>query len=157
MRRLVAVRPYHVAIRARVLALLADADCALAPDDVVPMGTDDVTALSWLRVRCAPHPPDVLLIPFHHHRDVHGAHIDGLTFARRLHDELPALRDVPIVMPASTVAVAGARLALGAHAARPVPPALRERVLLLPEDELDASATRDAVRAHLARRAAPSV
>ena len=70
---------------------------------------------------------------------------------RRIEEELPALRDVPIVMPASSVVVAGVRIALGQHAARPLPPSLRERVLLLPEDELDLPATKEAVRAHLAR------
>ncbi len=148
---MVAVRPYHVAIRARVLALLGQAECVLAPDDAVPMGTDDTTVIAWRKARCTPRPPDALLIPFHRHRDTRGEHIDGLGVARRIEDELPALRDVPILMPASSVVVAGVRLALSHHAVRPLPPSLRDRVLLLPEDELDLPATREAVRAHLAR------
>ncbi len=151
MLRLVAVRPYPIAIRARVLALLGQAGCVLAEADAIPMGTDDATALAWLKTRCSPRPPDVLLIPFHRHRDTRGEHVDGLGVARRIEDEVPALRDVPIVMPASSVVVAGVRVALGPHAARPLPPALRARVLLLPEGELDLPATREAVRAHLAR------
>ncbi|MBM4280869.1 MAG: hypothetical protein FJ137_08935 [Deltaproteobacteria bacterium] len=155
MRRIVAVRPYPIAIRARVLALLGQADCALAGDDALPKAADDTTAIAWLRDRCTPRLPDVLLIPFHHHRDQSGQFVDGLTFARRLHDELPALGTIPIVMPASAVVVAGVRLALGPHAARPLSPALRERMLLLSEDELELPATRETVRAHLARTAAP--
>jgi hypothetical protein len=154
VRRVIAVRPYPIAIRARVVALLAQADCVLAPDDMIPMGTDDATAIAWLTTRCSLRPPDVLLIPFHHHRDASGASVDGLRCACRIEDELRFLARVPIVMPASSIVVAGVRLALSRHAARPVPPALRERLLLLPEDEVDLPATREAVRAHLDRHRA---
>jgi hypothetical protein len=152
VKRMVAVRPYHIGIRARVLSLLSHAQCALAEDDFLPKGTDDASAIAWLQTRCTPRLPDVLLIPVHQHRDIHGTTVDGLSFARRVHDELPALRAVPIVMPSSIIALAGARLALSAHAARPLPDSLRERVLLLPEDELDSPAMPDVVRAHLASR-----
>jgi hypothetical protein len=152
VKRIVAVRPYHIGIRARVLSLLSQAQCELAEDDFLPKGTDDASAIAWLQTRCTPRLPDVLLIPVHQHRDLHGTTVDGLSFARRVHDELPALRAVPIVMPSSIIALAGARLALSANAPRPLPDSLRERVLLLPEDELDSPAMPDVVRAHLASR-----
>ena len=59
------------------------------------MTNDDIIArLRSLR-------PGVLLVPFHAMRDRRAERTSGLDLVRRVREELPELRDVPVVMPVS--------------------------------------------------------
>ena len=145
MRRVTAVRPYDSRIRRRVFAVLERAGLVIEESDIVPKGTSDADVLQMLRDR----PPGILLIPFHAHRDDHGANINGVAFAERLAAVLPSLSEIPILMPASTVALPGAELMLSPFNPRPLSDDLRSRILLLDESALDQPETVAAIRHHV--------
>jgi len=80
MRHVTVVRPYGRSIRQRVFALLERAGLVVQEADVIPKGTSDESVLERLRER----PPEILLIPFHAHRDEHGESLNGIAIAERL-------------------------------------------------------------------------
>jgi len=88
-------------------------------------------------------------MPFHAHRDERGEGLNGIAVAERLAAALPSLARVPILMPASTVALPGARLKLSPLGPRPVNDALRERILLIDEAALDQPETVAAILHHV--------
>src|SRR5260370_20318087 len=97
----VAVRPYGERMRGRVFAQLRAAGLHVGSDDVIADGTSDGDVIARLRERAG----CVLLIPYHAHHDVNGgSELTGLDLAQRITRELPALRDVPILMPVSVYA-----------------------------------------------------
>jgi hypothetical protein len=113
--------------------------------DVIPKGTPDDSVIDRLREK----PPDILLIPFHAHRDERGEVLNGIAVAERLAAALPSLAGVPILMPASTVALPGARLKLSPLGPHPLNDALRERILLIDEAALDQPETVAALLHHV--------
>jgi len=123
--RIVAIRPYSARIRSQVFATL-DALGARVETAVEEGATDD-EALKAVRGAQA----DVLLIPFHAHRDRTGALVHGLRLIERIRAEIPAHASTPILCPISTVGLAAAGL-LAARVGEPV----LEGVLLIHEDEL---------------------
>ena len=100
------VRPYHSTMRTRVFALLESAGLCSAGAQRVEPGTPDDDALAAI----VEARPDVLLIPFHAHRDQAGNRLDGLTLSGRLH-LLPDAPQAPILMPITPMASASLRLA----------------------------------------------
>lgn len=90
-------------------------------------------------------------MPFHAHRDERGEGLNGIAVAERLAAALPSLARVPIPipMPASTVALPGARLKLSPLGPRPVNDALRERILLIDDAALDQPETVAAILHHV--------
>lgn len=75
--------------------------------------------------------------------------MNGIAVAERLAAALPRLARVPILMPASTVALPGARLKLLPLGPRPLNDALRERILLIDEAALDQPETVAAILHHV--------
>lgn len=145
MRTVTVVRPYGPSIRRRVFALLERAGLVVREADVIPKGTSDESVLERLRER----PPEILVIPFHAHRDERGEGLNGIAVAEHLAAALPSLARVPILMPASTVALPGARLKLSPLGHRPLNDALRERILLIDEAALDQPETVAAILHHV--------
>ena len=142
------VRPYGRQIRERVFALLERAGLSPREQDVIPKGTDDEQVVATLRrLR-----PDVLVIPFHAHRDGHGETVNGLDLIERLLEEAPELSSLPILMPASMTALPAAHLRLSPLAPRPLPERVRSRILLIDESDLDAPGLADAIRDHVSGR-----
>lgn len=133
MREVTVVRPYGDAIRKPVFAALERAGLSIREENIIPKGLSDDEVIGALRGR----QPEVFLIPVHVHHDARGASVNGIDVVARIGRDLPALIGVPILMPVSTVGLAGARLRLSARAVSPLPAALRESVLLLEEPRLD--------------------
>ena len=140
-RHVTVVRPYGPRIRQRVLALLERCGLVVLEADVISKGTSDERVIERLRER----PPEILLIPFHAHRDARGAGLNGIALAAAL----PGPASVPILMPASAVALPGARLRLSPLAPHPLSDALRARILLLDEGTLELPATVAAILRHI--------
>lgn len=65
MRHVTVVRPYGPSIRGRVFALLERAGLVIREADVIPKGTSDESVIERLGRKV----PEILLIPFHAHRD----------------------------------------------------------------------------------------
>lgn len=145
MRHVTVVRPYGPSIRQRVFALLERSGLVVRDADVIPKGTSDESVIEKLRER----PPEILLIPFHAHRDERGEDVNGIAVAERLAAALPSLAGVPILMPASTVALPGARLKLSPLGPHPLSDELRARILLLDESALDQPGTVAAILHHI--------
>ncbi len=145
MRHVTVVRPYGPSIRQRVFALLERCGLVVLEADVIPKGTSDERVLEKLRER----PPEILLIPFHAHRDQNGDGLNGIAIAERLAAALPSLARVPILMPASTVALPGARLRLSPLGSHPLSDDLRARILLIDESALDQPETVAAILHHV--------
>lgn len=124
--RIVAIRPYSARIRSQVFATLEALDARV--QTAIKEGATDDEALEAARSAEA----DVLLIPFHAHRDRKGALVHGLGLIERIRAEIPAHASTPILCPISTVGLAAAGL-LSARIDEPV----FDRVLLIHEDELD--------------------
>jgi hypothetical protein len=91
-----AVRPYGEGIRVRVFSFLASMQLDLADGQIVEPGTPDDEAARMIDGFDA----DLLLLPFHLHRDRDGRAVDGVGVALQLS---PAFmrRRVPILMPVS--------------------------------------------------------
>jgi len=124
--RIVALRPYSARIRSKVFTTLATLG-ARVKTAVEEGATDDEALKSARRAEA-----DVLLIPFHAHRDWTGALVHGLGLIERLRAEIPAHASTPILCPISMVGLAAAGL-LSARLDGP----MLDRVLLIREDELD--------------------
>ena len=148
MTRVSVVRPYGRQIRERVFALLDRAGLSPREEDVIPKGTDDEQVVATLRRQR----PDVLVIPFHAHRDGRGETVNGLDLIERLLEEAPELSSLPILMPASMTALPAAHLRLSPLAPRPLPERVRSRILLIDESDLDAPGLADAIRDHVSGR-----
>lgn len=145
MRHVTVVRPYGPSIRGRVFALLERAGLVIREADVIPKGTSDERVIERLGKKV----PEILLIPFHAHRDEHGEDVNGIAVAERLTAALPSLALVPILMPASTVALPAARLKLSPLGHHPLSDDLRARILLLDESALDREETVAAILRHV--------
>lgn len=123
--RIAALRPYSARIRSHVFSTL-EAMGAEVTTLVEAHATDD-EAVDAVRRTAA----DVLLIPFHAHRDRLGELVHGLGLIERIRAEVPAHASTPVLCPISNVGLAAA----GLMAARVDSPVL-EGVLLVHEDEL---------------------
>lgn len=145
--RLMVVRPYLARVRTRVFALLRSA--GLDPADAlrVEMGPPDDEAIAAI----IEADPDVLLVPFHAHRDAEGNRLDGLTLCGRLHETAGASL-APVLMPITPMASASLRLMAGSgERAALFTELLERRILVLPEDEVDEHETIPQVMAFLRR------
>ncbi len=145
--RIVVVRPYRARMRSRVFAALEQAGLKMDGATEIPQGTpDDET-----RERIVQADPDVLLVPFHAHRDAQGNRLDGLTLCRLLHETATA-PSAPVLMPVTRMAMASLRLmsVSGPHAAlhRTL---LDGKILTLADDEVDLAPTPARIMAHLRR------
>lgn len=152
MRHVTVIRPYGLSIRQRVFALLERAGLAVRSADVVPKGTTDEDVIHLLKGR----PPEILLVPFHAHRDGRGEIVNGLDLLERLAGSVP-LERVPVIMPVSAMALPAAHLKLSPSSAQPFDVNLRSNVLLLDESELDHPESVAAVVQHVRRHEAPTL
>lgn len=104
MLRFAVVRPYDDRFRARVFAFLTGLGFAPPPpSQVCAVGTPDDEAAAF--VEALDPFPDLLLVPFHQHKDPSGRIIDGIGVIQRLSAELIA-RKVPFLMPVTDFAFA---------------------------------------------------
>ena len=109
----VALRPYSARIRSRVFGTLERLGARVTAH--VEEGVPDDHTLAAMRAT----PADVLLIPFHAHRDRNGELVHGLTLIERIRTELPAHAATPILCPISTVGLAAAELRVNKPAPAP--------------------------------------
>ena len=144
-RRVLVVRPYGAAIRNRVFALLGTAGYRVAPEDVIPTGTPDAEAVRLVLAS----PLRTLLVPFHGHRDEHGANVDGAHFLGHLDQAAGSFR-WRVLMPVSRFGGAGFTLAMESEALAH----LRGAVLPLPLDDLDQPGLARRIARHLEPRTA---
>jgi hypothetical protein len=91
-RSFVVVRPYPAQIRKRVFAFLEEN--GFEPGAEIAVGTPDAEAAAALDH--SDH--DLVLLPYHKHKDSEGAWVNGLGVARELGEAVIARR-VPILMP----------------------------------------------------------
>ncbi len=144
-RHVTAVRPYQFEddIRVRVFAHLESAGLELATRHIIPPGTPDDEALSIVSTR----PSHVFLVPFHAHRDAHGARLTGLDFLKRMDKDAPELARCPVLMPVTSAAeaVVDAYLSSPARAQS----GTKNRVLVLPENRLSEAVIADDIRRHV--------
>jgi hypothetical protein len=146
MDKFVVVRPYDSRIRERVFGHFQRAEISQDTGIRIPPGTSDEEAIERLRVVKG----QILLIPFHGHRDDSGTFVNGLVFAKALEKELPALNQAVIIMPVSRFVAGGARLLweMG-DSGVPFSPALKARILLIFEEELDDKNLHHRIRHHI--------
>ncbi|MAQ13884.1 MAG: hypothetical protein CMN30_03705 [Sandaracinus sp.] len=130
----VALRPYSARIRSRVFGTLERLGARVTAH--VEEGVPDDHTLAAMRAT----PADVLLIPFHAHRDRNGELVHGLTLIERIRTELPAHAATPILCPISTVGLAAAELLQTR-----VDAAILHHVLFLPESELSSVTLPDTI------------
>ena len=136
--RIAAVRPYPARIRSRVFETLERIGATV--ESAVEPGVSDDSAMRTLAgVRA-----DVLLIPFHAHRDANGDVVHGLTLIERLRTGDDLHSRTPILCPISNVGLAAAGLMTSR-----VEEDLLDRVLFIYEDELDEAGVGDVVETFL--------
>lgn len=123
--RVSALRPYSARIRSRVFAALAKLGAEVTTAAEAGATNDEAVAAARRAIA------DVLLIPFHAHRDHRGELVDGLSLISRIRAEVPEHAHTPIVCPISDVGLAAA----GLMAAR-VDESAFAGVLLLHEDDI---------------------
>jgi hypothetical protein len=137
----VLARPYDVRIRQRVQGLLTSIGVPIDERAVIRSGMpDDEAAQAIPRMRA-----NIVIAPFHAHRDWTGQSVDGLGLLLRL----AALRSAfpwQVVMPVSRVGAAAVML----RAQIELPATVKERVLILCEDELGLRAAKNRLVRHLA-------
>lgn len=102
------VRPYHPKIRKLVLQLLEGVN-GLIPEGWMSSerATDKEVILNLSHIR-----PDMLLIPFHAHRDAKGYAVNGISTLITLQNAYSWCHAIPVVMPVSKYAGQGYQLTL---------------------------------------------
>jgi hypothetical protein len=140
-RHVTAVRPYQFEndIRVRMFAHLESAGLELATRHIIPPGTADDEALSIVLTR----PSHVFLVPFHAHRDAHGARLTGLDFLKRMNKDAPELARCPVLMPVTGAAEAVVDAYVSSKSGT------GNRVLVLPEKSLSEAGIADDIRRHV--------
>jgi len=145
--RVLIVRPYPTRMRTRVFTLLHSAMLDMNSGRQIPAGTSDADAIEGIMET----KPDVLLVPFHAHRDAQGQRLDGLTLCGKLYGILGA-SPIPVLMPVTPMA--GASLRLMTHTGKHADlyrDLLERHILLVPDGEVDEHETIPRVVAHLRR------
>lgn len=104
-RKILVVRPYDDRFRAQVLELLGEVGFDTADLRVIPAGTSDVECAE--AIRAAAPGVDLLLVPFHTHKDGNGALVDGVGPLLLL-DEESVQSLPPVVMPVADFSFAAA-------------------------------------------------
>ena len=126
--RTVVVRPYARSFRGEVFAALERAGCELV--STVPAGTPDRAVVEHLATLDC----DLLLMPFHAHRDEHGELVNGLELLLALREQGSRHALTPVLCPVSKVGLAAAGLITSRTGGE-----LPGPVLLVEEDDLEAS------------------
>lgn len=126
--RVLPLRPYTPRLRERVFHCIRISGLDILDKDLVPSGTSDEEIVSLLRQ----HSLAPLLVPFNAHRTDEGGVLTGVDLIERIDRELPAWRQVPILMPVSMFGASAAILRLAQMPDEP-----RRRVLAFFEDDLD--------------------
>ena len=151
------VRPYFESLRAQVFDVLGRAGIEMDRAQVLERGSSDEQALRWLGAL----DPDVVLLPFHPHRDDSGRHVDGIELAfeigRAFGERCPA-----IIVPVSMASAPAAGLVRArAVASDSVNRSTNEKILLVHQRDLQAgpvevralvTSVRDHLRRHLPLR-----
>lgn len=127
--RIVIVRPYRASLRDRVFELLSEVGLNLALATTIPAQTPDDDVVAALQTLSA----ELLIVPFHAHRDRLGRRVNGVELLPRVRVGRHARTRV--VAPVSRVGMAAAELLTSRLGAVLGP------TLFLPEDRLDASET----------------
>ena len=122
-----AVRPYSRRIRSRVFRILDDLGAEV--QTVAPAGEPDLATIEAVRRSAA----NVLLVPFHAHKDRHGQLVHGLDVIRAVRQRVPRHAATPVICPISRVGMAAAGL-LSSRIDEPLDP-----LLLLEEEHLSAA------------------
>jgi hypothetical protein len=138
--RIVVIRPYRVSLRVRVFERLAEAGSNLELATTIPAETPDDEVVDLLQTT----PADMLVVPFHAHRDRLGRRVNGVELLPRLR----AGRHVTtrVVAPVSRVGMVAAEL-LTSRLGDVLGP-----TLFLPEDRLDDSEILGALEAFLSAK-----
>jgi serine/threonine protein kinase len=130
-RSVTAVRPYRDAIRERVFQQLERAGLVIEPESVIPVGTSDEDALDAVIASAN----DILLVPFHGHRDASGKRVDGLSFIELLDARVGGHFRWRVIMPASSFAAAAMSLAMS-NSSR-LREELKRAIFVIHEEDLD--------------------
>lgn len=141
--RIVVVRPYRASLRDRVFGLLSQVGLNLDVAITIPAATPDDEIVASLQTLST----DLLVVPFHAHRDRLGRRVNGVEL-------LPRLRAgrhtrTRVVAPVSGVGMAAAELLTSRLGAVLGP------TLFLPEDQLDVMETRRVLEAFLSATSEP--
>lgn len=140
MSRYAEVRPHRGSMRERVAAFLAEIGYERGTDMCIEPGTSDEVAADWASRTQA----DLLVLPFHVHRDEAGRVVDGVGVASRLGEPLLS-RGVPIVMPVSDFS-REASFARRFEELRAGRPDVWERVVVLGESDVGSQDIARAIR-----------
>ncbi len=89
------VRPESLKLRGRTYTLVESLGYARGQGMVLPLGTPDAAAAKWLNGLS----PDLIVLPYHLHKDSTGETVDGVGVALLLGEAFE--RNVPILMPVS--------------------------------------------------------
>jgi len=150
MKRVLNVRPTSDRLQQRVVAFLETLGFATDAGRTVPARTPDAAAAEQVMR----HPEaDLILLPFHLHRDLEDHVVDGFGVLHLLAPSYFA-RQIPIVMPVSTFSLASSfeRRMEDLRARRS--PAV-DLLVPLPEDEVGAPGARFRILKLTQRRRAP--
>jgi hypothetical protein len=140
------IRPYAVHIRERVFSLLESLGFSVERERFIPSKLSN----REVRRRLEQIEAELLLIPFNAHRDSDGQPVNGLEVLA-LVAQVPALAEVPIVMPLSPMGEAAHELLLSRVAAESGVREVLARTILLRTTELPIAGT----AAGLAEKLAP--
>ncbi len=134
------VRPYPSQIRKRVFSFLQSMSFELGPGLELATGTPDDVAARWLEAVVV----DMLLLPFHVHRDANGSVVDGVGVALRIPKHFVE-RNTMILMPVSAFSLSSTfpRRFEELQKARP---GVHRQVILMPESEIGAERIRTLIR-----------
>lgn len=134
------LRPYTLRLRERVFHCIRSAGLDILDQALVPSGTSDEEIVALLRQ----HSVAPLLIPFNAHRTDGGDVLTGAEMVERIDKDLPAWRQVPILMPISMFGASAAILRLAQ-----MPDASRHRVLAFFEEDLNDPELPTRIRLHI--------
>jgi len=150
MKRVLNIRPTNDRLQFRVVAFLETLGFATDPSRTLPPRTPDALAAEFVMQNAN---VDLILLPFHLHRDLEDRVVDGFGV---LHQLAPAFfaRQIPIVMPVSTFSLASSFERRMEDLRERRSPAV-DLLVPLPEDEIGAPGARFRIVKLTQRRRAP--
>lgn len=149
MKKVLNIRPTEDRLQQRAVAFLETLGFYVDEARTVPAGTPDREAADFVTAHAE---ADLVLLPFHLHRDTHGAVIDGFGVLHRLDDAF-FRRGLPIVMPVSHFSMASSFERRMENLRERRSPAV-DLLVPLPEDEVGAPGARFRIQKISTRRRA---
>ena len=145
-----AIRPYTERIRQKMVAHIKNAGFSVNADQAIPAGTTDNEIIQ--KLNAMNESEYILLIPYNAQIDRSGNNVDGLDLIIRIHNEVPAFKQAPILMPVSNSAMVSIKYKLKEKRRfQSLPKELDEHILFISESDMAKTQLVDRIKNHVAQ------